>query len=103
MRLQRFLNEGKMVSKALALPEPEDGDHFTDEEVKKYLGIIDQALEELGDSDDKATLAVRSDLIDKKEKWKNWKDEVKPDGPTDSEPIKIAKIMAPPDPKAEEK
>ena len=104
MRLKKYLNEENMIAKALSLPEPEDGGEYSDEVVNGYLKIINQALSDIEDaSDDESDMAMRSDILDKKEKWENWKEEVKADGPTDSEPIKIAKIMAPPDPEAKEK
>ena len=78
MKLKKFLIESD-ISKALDLPEPEVGEDYPSEKVKRYIDIIDKALESMkskeeNDSND----AVVADLRDKKKKWSNTDKATKP-------------------------
>lgn len=78
MKLQKYLNEGA-VSKALDLPEPKVGGDYPPEKVKRYIEIIDKALAEMSNKEEsESNDAIVADLRDKKKKWKNVKQEVKP-------------------------
>ena len=70
MNLRQLL-EGDIVDQALGLPEPAVGDDYASEKVKRYLEIINQALDamrkkENNDEND----AIVADLRDKKKKWR---------------------------------
>lgn len=78
MKLKKFLIESD-ISKALDLPEPEVGEDYPSEKAKRYIDIIDKALESMkskeeNDSND----AIVADLRDKKKKWSNVDKETKP-------------------------
>jgi len=78
MRLEKFINEDA-VSKALDLPEPEvDGD-YASEKVKRYIEIINKALEAMKSKEENdANDATVADLRDKKKKWGSVDKETKP-------------------------
>ena len=78
MNLRQLL-EGDIVDQALGLPEPAVGDDYASEKVKRYLEIINQALDamrkkENNDEND----AIVADLRDKKKKWSGVDKETKP-------------------------
>jgi cobalamin biosynthesis protein CobT len=78
LRLQDFINEDA-VSKALDLPEPEvDGD-YPPEKVKRYLEMINKALEAMKSKEENdANDGIVADLRDKKKKWGSVDKETKP-------------------------
>lgn len=92
MRLKNFLNED-IVKQALDLPEPETGGDYPSEKVKRYLDMINKALEAMKKKEENdANDAIVADLRDKKEKWSNIDKETKPvklkpsEPPTEKEP-----------------
>lgn len=78
MRLARFLNEEDATKKGLEVPEPEVGEKYSKEEVKKYISLIKNAISAQKEEDDDAIL---KDLEDKLDKWQNVETETKPAGP----------------------
>jgi hypothetical protein len=78
MRLTRFLNEEDAIKKGLEVPEPEVGEKYSKEEVKKYISLIKNAISAQKEDGDEAIL---KDLEDKLDKWQNVETEVKPAGP----------------------
>jgi len=86
MRLYKYLNEEDIVQKALKIDEPEVGEEYPKDEVKEKLSLLQSAIDVQSkivdkDEDDKALQAILDDLMDKKDKWINWKKEVKSKGP----------------------
>lgn len=78
MRLKRYLIESA-IQDALDLPEPTVGGRYSEEQVKKYLDLIEKAIKEVGKKEDnEANAAILNDLEDKKEKWSNVEKETKP-------------------------
>jgi hypothetical protein len=78
MRLTRFLKEEDHTSKGLEVPEPEVGEKYSKEEVKKYISLIKNAISSQKKDGDGAIL---KDLEDKLDKWQNVEAETKPAGP----------------------
>ena len=68
MRLTRFLREEDHISKGLEVPEPEVGEKYSKEEVKKYISLIKNAISAQEKDGDEAIL---KDLEDKLDKWQN--------------------------------
>ena len=78
MKLKNFLKEG-IVQQALNIPEPEVGGDYPPEKVKRYMEIIDKALDAMKDKDNNdANDAIVADLRDKKKKWGSVDKETKP-------------------------
>lgn len=72
MKFYKFLNEEDIIQKALNLDEPEKGEEYPPEKVKRYLDIIDKALEAMKNAENNdANDAIVEDLRDKKKKWSN--------------------------------
>jgi hypothetical protein len=84
MRLRRFLNEEDIVKKALSIDEPEVGEDYDESEAADNIDIIDSAINKVSGGESEADKNILSDLKDKKEKWSNWKKEVKSKGPNPS-------------------
>jgi len=77
MRFNRYLREEDIIKKALSISEPEVGMKYTKDEVASNISIIKDALDSLSEKD----VDIKRDLLDKLDKWKNWKEEVKSEGP----------------------
>ena len=93
MRYFNYLKEG-IVQKALALGEPETGKDYPPEKVKRYVEMINKALEAMKSKEENDTNdSIVQDLRDKKSKWSNVKQETKP---------KKTKLEVPPDQQQEE-
>jgi len=93
MRYLNYLNED-VISKALALDEPEIGKDYPPEKAKRYVELINKALEAMKSKEENdANDAIVQDLRDKKKKWSNVKGETKP---------KKTKLEVPPDQQQEE-
>ena len=87
MKLRQLL-EGNIVDQALALPEPEVGDDYASEKVKRYLEIINKALDSMKSKDNNdANDAIVADLRDKKKKWSGVDKE--------TAPVKVKKEIPP--------
>lgn len=71
MKLRQLLESG-VITQALNLPEPEVGDDYASEKVKRYIEIITKALDAMKKKDNNdANDAIVGDLRDKKKKWSN--------------------------------
>ena len=93
MRYFSYLKED-IIQKALALDEPETGKDYPSEKVKRYLEMINKALEAMKSKEENDTNdSIVQDLRDKKKKWSNVKGETKP---------KKTKLEVPPDQQQEE-
>jgi hypothetical protein len=87
-KFEKYLTEDT-VAKALNLPEPKVGSDYPSEKVKRYLKIIDNALEAMKSKEENdANDAIIEDLRDKRKKWKNVDKETEP---------KKTKLELPPD------
>jgi hypothetical protein len=88
MKFLKYITEENVVSKALALPEPKVGGSYPDEKVKRYLDLIDQALNAMKKKEENDTNdAIVQDLRDKKKKWSNVDKETKPIKVKKEEPV----------------
>lgn len=88
-----LINEG-VVQQALGLDEPETGKNYPSEKVKRYIELINKALEAMKSKEENDTNdAIVQDLRDKKKKWSNVKSETKP---------KKTKLEVPPDQQQQE-
>ncbi len=92
MRFNSYLTED-VVSKALAIPEPDVGGNYAPEKAKRYVEIINKALESMRSKEESdANDAIIQDLRDKKSKWSNVDKSTKPtktkqeDPPPEQEP-----------------
>ena len=83
MRLTRFLTEKDNIVKGLSINEPEIGEEYSDEEVKKNITAIKDAIaaQKSKGTESEADNALLKDLTDKLEKWENVDQETKPAGP----------------------
>lgn len=89
MRYLKYLNEEDVIQKALALDEPETGKDYPSEKVKRYLELINKALEAMKSKEENDTNdSIVQDLRDKKKKWSNVDKETAP---------KKTKLEVPPD------
>jgi hypothetical protein len=100
MKFKKYLTEENVISKALALPEPEVGGEYPPEKVKRYLELINKALEAMKNKEENETNdAIVQDLRDKKKKWSNVDKETKPTKtkyappPKDDEAQKESKLV----------
>lgn len=76
--IERYIIENDII-KALNLPEPKIGRDYPSEKVKRYLKIIDAALEAMKNKEENDyNDAVVEDLRDKRKKWKNVDKETEP-------------------------
>lgn len=79
MKYMKYLKENDAIQTALNLPEPEVGKKYADEEVERYLKIIQTALEAMKNKKENDTNdSIEEDLRDKKSKWENVDKETKP-------------------------
>jgi len=86
MRFNNYLTED-IVSKALALEEPKVGGDYAPEKAKRYVELINQALEAMRKRDEsEANDAIVQDLRDKKKKWSNINKSTKPTKTKQEEP-----------------
>jgi len=93
MRYYKYLTED-VVSQALDLDEPKVGGKYPSEKIKRYLNIINKALQAMSSREEsEANDNVVEDLRDKKKKWSNVNKE--------TEPTKT-KLELPPDQQDEE-
>jgi hypothetical protein len=86
MRFYKYLNEEDIVQKALSMDEPKTGKKYNKEDIEKKLDLLNKAIELQSniydnDQDNESLEAILNDLLDKKDKWSNWKEEVKTKGP----------------------
>lgn len=78
MKYFNYLKED-VIQKALALDEPKVGGNYPPEKVKRYVELINKALEAMKSKEENDTNdAIVQDLRDKKKKWSNVKGETKP-------------------------
>lgn len=79
MKLKQYLNEENIIQKALNLPEPEIGGDYAPEKIKRYLNVINQALNAMKNKkENEINDSIVQDLRDKKKKWTNIDKETKP-------------------------
>lgn len=79
MRYHKFLLKEDEISQALKIEEPKIGRNYPSEKVKRYMEMIDNALEAMKSKEENETNdAIVQDLRDKKKKWSNVKKETKP-------------------------
>jgi hypothetical protein len=79
MGLRNYLTEEDIVTKALELPEPEVGGDYAPEKGKRYVEIINKALDAMKKKEENdANDAIVADLRNKKKAWKNVDKETKP-------------------------
>ena len=83
MRLTRFLYEGDNIQKGLSIGEPEVGEDYSDEEVKKNITAIKDAIaaQKSKGTESDADESIMKDLEDKLDKWENVDSETKAAGP----------------------
>jgi len=83
MRLTRFLYEGDNIKKGLSIGEPEVGEDYSDEEVKKNITAIKDAIaaQKSKGTESDADESIMKDLEDKLGKWENVDSETKAAGP----------------------
>lgn len=83
MRLTRFLTEKDNIAKGLSINEPEVGEEYSKEEVKKNIAAIKDAIatQESKGTESDADESIIKDLEDKLNKWENVDSETEPAGP----------------------
>lgn len=96
MRLRRFLNEEDTIKKALSMDEPEPNSKYEKDEVKSIIKILKDAIDaqKSKDTSQDSSKAILKDLKDKLDKWLNWKEETKSEGP--NPPLAIDQLAAAP-------
>lgn len=88
MKLLKYLTEENVVSKALSLPEPKVGGDYAPEKVKRYIEMINKALDAMKKKEENDTNdAIVQDLRNKKKAWQNVDKETKPVKVKKEEPV----------------